>query len=83
MRLPFFSKPVPYRTIDESTGKIILDLHRAHPEMGRRRLFEASQDAGLNVNRAEFKRFLQEHKIGTRPYTTNPRFSPTNWPWLH
>ncbi len=71
--------------IDEALGDHILDVHRKHPELGKKRLHKALEGEGIHVDRVELKRFLRTHGIGTPPATRQERPSYSRMPhipWL-
>jgi hypothetical protein len=69
-----------FRTIDAAEEQAILDLHKQHPELGRKRLHEALIERGIDVDPFQLKRFLRFHKIGTPPPIGQAR---PPWGWSH
>ena len=76
-----------FKTIDPNEQQIILDLHKQHPELGRKRLHDLLRQSGIEVDAFQLKRFLRAHKIGTPPPIGQAR-PPWGWsrvphiPWL-
>ena len=74
-----------YKTIDEETGRRILDEWENHPELGRKRLGVLLRAEGLKLDSFELKHFLRDNGIGNPPSTRQvPQLS---WrvpriPWL-
>ena len=68
-----------YPTIDQRVAKEIRRLHHSYPKLGHRGLAEALREAGLDVEPAELKRFMNEE--GLRP---EREWRPWRWhglPW--
>ena len=64
-----FRRHDSFKTIDPEEERQILALHREHPELGRKRLYQALTEMGVEIDSFQLKRFLRAHKIGTPPPT--------------
>jgi len=58
------AKKERYKTIDEQSGRLILEAAHRYPTLGRKRLWALLLDDGVNVDSLELKHFLREHGIG-------------------
>jgi hypothetical protein len=73
------------KTIDPEEQETILELHRQHPELGRKRLHALLKDHHIDVGAHELKLFLRANKIGTPPpirQQENPWRRVIWHPWL-
>ncbi len=84
----FHRRRETYKTIDPEEEQQIMALHEEQPELGRKRLYEALTERGVDVDSFQLKRFLRDHKIGTPPPIGQRRLPwgysrvPWNFPWF-
>lgn len=52
-----------YDTLDERVALLIVNLHRRHPNLGRKGLLHALKDEGVTIDPQDLERFMEHADI--------------------